>query len=124
MSTRVFLILAAVSALATPAAAAGDAKHGAQVFAQCAACHSLEEGKAMLGPNLKAIVGRKAGADEAYVYSPAMRRAGVTWTPETLDAYLKDPQATVRGTKMPFEGLASDKDRADVIAYLANPPAK
>jgi cytochrome c2 len=123
--TRRFLpILLAAAAVAGPATAAGDAKHGAVVFAQCAACHSLDEGKAMLGPNLKAIVGRKAGADEAYVYSPAMRRSAIVWTPENLDAYLQDSQATVRGTKMPFEGLTEAKDRADVIAYLTAPTAK
>ena len=121
---RTVLILLAAAAIAQPAAAAGDAKRGAVVFAQCAACHSLTEGKEMLGPNLKAIVGRKAGADEAFVYSPAMRRSAIVWTAETLDAYLADPQATVRGTKMPFEGLAEAKDRADVIAYLAAPPGK
>jgi len=104
--------------------AAGDARHGAVVFAQCAACHSLEAGKDMLGPHLKGIVGRRAGEDEGFVYSPALRRSGIVWTPENLDAYLKDPQATVRGTKMPFEGLPSDRDRADVIAYLTSPPAK
>ena len=123
MSIRVLLILGAAAALASPVAAA-DAKHGAVVFAQCAACHSLDEGKDMLGPNLKAIVGRRAGADEAYVYSPAMRRSAIVWTVENLDSYRKDPQATVRGTKMPFEGLAEARDRADVIAYLTAPPAK
>ena len=47
-----------------------------------------------------------------------MRRATLTWTKETRDAFLTDPQAVVAGTKMPFAGMPSATDRADLIAYL------
>ena len=39
----------------------------------------------------------------------------------TLDAYLMDPQKTVPGNRMPFPGLKTDRDRKDVIAFLAAP---
>jgi cytochrome c len=117
VNTRLPLILLAAVAASQPAFAAGDARRGQALYSQCAACHSLDEAPAMLGPHLKGIVGRKAG-DADYVYSPAMRRSGLVWTAETLDAYLADPQAVVRGTKMPFAGMPDAKDRADVIAYL------
>lgn len=107
-----------VVAAAGAALAAGDAQNGKALYAQCAACHSLETADNTLGPNLKAVLGRKAGAIEDFTYSPPMRRAVVTWTPETLDAFLTDPQAVVAGTKMPFAGMASATDRADLIAYL------
>jgi cytochrome c len=115
-----FALLLALAA-AGPALAAGDPVAGKAVYAQCAACHTLDGSPSPLGPSLKGVVGRKAAADETYVYSPPIRRAAVTWTPETLDAFLTDPQAVVPGTKMPFAGLAAQKDRDDLIAYLTQP---
>ena len=51
-------------------------------------------------------------------YSNAMQRANLTWDEANLAAYIKDPQAKVRGNRMPFGGLTTDKDVDDVIAYL------
>lgn len=118
MNKKFVVILLAALAITQPAAAAGDPKRGATLYAQCAACHSLDEAKVMLGPHLKGVMGRKAGEAD-FLYSPAMRRSGIVWTEQTLDGYLADPQAVVRGTKMPFAGMPDAKDRADVIAYLA-----
>lgn len=115
---RVALLMALA---AGPALGASDPLAGKALYAQCAACHSLDADTSALGPSLKGVVGRKAGAVEAYVYSPPMRRADVTWTSETLDAFLADPQAVVPGNKMPFSGMAAPKDREDLIAYLAAP---
>jgi cytochrome c len=98
---------------------AQDAGRGKTVFEQCAACHSFEPGHSELGPHLKGIIGRKTASVEDFIYSPAMRRANVTWTAETLDAYLKDPQAPpFRGNRMPFAGIPDTQARADLIAYL------
>ena len=52
-----------------------------------------------------------------------MKQANFVWDAKTLDAYLSDPQKVVPGNKMPFPGLKTDHDRADVIAYLAAAPA-
>jgi nitrite reductase (NO-forming) len=97
----------------------GDAAAGRQVFRKCQACHSLEPGKNVLGPSLAGVMGRKAGSVEGYNYSPAMKQANLVWDQKTLDAYLADPGKTVPGNKMPFPGLKTDHDRADVIAFLA-----
>lgn len=113
-----FALSALVLAAAGAAFAAGDAQSGKALYAQCAACHSLDADNNTLGPNLKGVVGRQAAAVDAFFYSPPMRRATVTWTKETLDAFLTDPQGVVPGTKMPFAGIASATDRADLIAYL------
>ncbi|HEY2750617.1 cytochrome c family protein [Phenylobacterium sp.] len=118
----------AVAQPVPPAAATptGDPAKGQMLYAQCAACHEIDSDANTLGPSLKGVVGRKAGAVEGYNYSPPMRRAELTWTRETLDAFLTDPQAVVAGTKMPFAGMASPADRADLVAYLeahgATPP--
>ena len=102
-------------------ASGGDAGAGRLVFRKCQACHSLEPGKNILGPSLAGIIGRKAGAEPGYNYSPAMKQANFVWDAKALDAYLSDPQKVVPGNKMPFPGLKTDHDRADVIAYLAAP---
>ena len=99
--------------------AGGDAAAGRLVFRKCQACHSMEPGKTLLGPSLAGIVGRKAGADANYNYSPAMKQANVVWDAKSLDAYLADPQKVVPGNKMPFPGLKTEQDRADVIAFFA-----
>ncbi len=113
--------LALALAAAEPAFAAGDPVAGKAIYAQCAACHTLDGEASPLGPSLKGVVGRKAAADETYVYSPPMRRSSVTWMAQTLDAFLADPQAVVPGTKMPFAGLPAQMDRQDLIAYLTAP---
>ena len=100
--------------------AGGDAAAGRLVFRKCQACHSMEPGKTLLGPSLAGIVGRKAGADANYNYSPPMKQANVVWNAKSLDAYLADPQKVVPGNKMPFPGLKTEQDRADVIAFFAS----
>jgi cytochrome c2 len=106
-------ILAVTSALA-----AEDPERGKVVFEQCAACHSLEAGKTEVGPSLHGLFGRRSGSED-FTYSPALRRAKVTWTPELLDDYLTDPQAGVfRGNRMPFSGIADSQVRTDLISYL------
>lgn len=97
----------------------GDAAAGRLVFRKCQACHSMEPGKAILGPSLAGIIGRKAASEASYNYSPAMKQANFVWDAKTLDAYLSDPQKVVPGNKMPFPGLKTDHDRADVIAFFA-----
>jgi nitrite reductase (NO-forming) len=97
----------------------GDAAAGRLVFRKCQACHSIEPGKNLLGPSLSGVVGRKAGTEAGYNYSPAMKSADIVWSQDTLDKYLADPAKVVPGNKMPFPGLKTDHDRADVIAYLA-----
>jgi nitrite reductase (NO-forming) len=91
------------------------------VFRKCQVCHSLDPGKDILGPSLAGVVGRKAGAEPNYAYSPAMKSANLTWDAKTLDAYLDDPQKAIPGNKMPFPGLKTAQDRLDVIAYVAAP---
>jgi cytochrome c len=97
----------------------GDAARGEARFQDCAACHRLEAGTNNVGPSLYRIFERKAAALEDFRYSPAMKRSGISWTPETLDKFIADPQAVVPANRMPYAGMANPSDRADLIAYLA-----
>ena len=96
----------------------GDAARGEAKFQDCAACHKLEAGANNLGPSLHGVFTRKAGELADFRYSPAIKRSGITWTPEVLDKFIADPQAMVPGNRMPYAGMASASDRADLIAYL------
>ena len=109
----------AVMALASAARADdGAVVRGAARFADCAACHRLEPGANNVGPSLHGIFNRKAGELVDFRYSPAMKRSGIVWTPETLEKYIADPQAMVPANRMPYAGMTSANDRADLIAYL------
>jgi cytochrome c len=108
------------AAVAAQAAAAGDAKNGAQVFMDnCGVCHDASKGGPnKIGPNLFGVVGRKSAAATGYMYSPAMQKAALTWDQANLSAFLAGPQKKVAGTKMGFPGFSDPADEADVIAYL------
>jgi cytochrome c len=119
-SSRMSVIIGAgvlVLACASTAMAAPDVEHGKQVFQACAACHSDKPDS--LGPSLVGVIGRKAGSRDDFRYSNAMAHAGFTWDAANLKQYLKDPQAKVKGNRMPFSGLGNAKDIDDVVAYIA-----
>ncbi len=103
----------------TSSQAEGDAKKGAQLFRQCAACHSLEPDRHLTGPSLANVWGRKAGTVPGFGrYSEALKKANVTWDTQALDAWLKDPQAFVPGNQMTFPGIKNADAREHLIAYL------
>ena len=71
-----------------------------------------------LGPSLKGVLGRKSAAMEDFRYSNPMKRANLVWDEANLREYIADPQAKVRGNRMPFDGLHDPKDVEDIVAYL------
>jgi cytochrome c len=96
-----------------------DRNRGQKLFEECRACHALEKGaKEAVGPDLHGVFGRKAGSVDDFRYSPAMKRSGVTWSPQTLDAYVADPQKSIPQNRMPYAGMPEARDRADLIAYM------
>jgi cytochrome c len=117
--------------------AVADPVRGERVFQRCYACHSVLAGEDNLpGPNLRCVLGRRAGALPGFQFSPAMvaagAAAGLVWTRATLDAFLGDPRSLIPETAMSVPGLAGAEDRRDVIDYLeragpcpaaASPPA-
>jgi cytochrome c len=116
---RARLQLAATLMLAASIAHAdGDARRGQKLFEECHACHATERGTQEVGPSLHGVFGRRAGVLDDFRYSPALKRSGITWTPQTLDAYIADPQKAVPANRMPYAGMPEARDRADLIAYL------
>jgi cytochrome c len=123
---RVARLFVAAAALVAPtvfaAGAKPDIENGKTVFTQmCGICHAVSNapGGPALGPNMVGLVGRKAGTAAGFtMYSPALKKHGVTWNEKTLDDFLTNPMQKVPGTTMPMM-LADPKARADVIGYLA-----
>jgi cytochrome c len=97
---------------------AADAGHGEQLFVECASCHTLEKGVHNVGPSLNGLFQRKSGSFDDFRYSPAMKRANITWTADELDKFIADPQTVVPANRMPYAGMTNAADRADLIAYL------
>jgi cytochrome c len=106
--------------------ASASPDRGAQVAKQCQACHNLQEGQGpKVGPDLYGVVGRQVASVSGFNYTSALKALGGTWTFDALNKWLTKPSADAPGTAMTFAGLSSEKQRADVIAYLntlsANP---
>jgi cytochrome c len=119
--TSVSLLVFAAAMLASTAGwPVGNARKGADVFAEeCGDCHSALPGKNKKGPSLKGVLGRKAAAvDDFSGYSDAMKRTDIVWTEEKIEAYIAQPRKMVPGGKMKYDGLDDPAARADVIAYL------
>ncbi|MFN7051192.1 MAG: c-type cytochrome [Gemmobacter sp.] len=117
------LVFAVTGGIPVAAEDIGDAARGETVFKrQCSACHQIgPEAANRVGPRLNGIFGRRAGGLADFSYSKGMARMGsdgLTWTLETLDAYVANPKALVSGTRMNYRGLAEPQARAALLAYL------
>jgi cytochrome c len=119
-------LFALAAVLATSAAYAsgldGNAANGKELFManSCPACHGVtKEDNSKVGPSLFGVVGRKAGTAPSLLgASENLKTYGVTWSAETLDEFLADPNAKVPGT--PMAGVLADPEqRAEMIAYLS-----
>ncbi len=97
----------------------GDISHGEKVFKKCAACHSINKnGGNKIGPKLWNVMFRPAGSVTDYKYSKALSEYKKDWTWEEMNGFLIKPAKWIKGNKMGFAGIKSDKDRASVILYL------
>lgn len=112
---------------------AGDPATGEKLFKQCKSCHAVtkDDGTAVVkggktGPNLWAMVGRRAGTVEGFKYGEDLGAAGaadLVWDEEGLAAWMTDPGTFLSAklgegakSKMTFKLKTGG---ADVAAYLA-----
>ena len=99
--------------------AMGDIAHGEKVYKKCKACHSIkQDGKNNIGPKLWNVMFRPVGAITEYKYSKALSSYGKEWNWEEMNGFLIKPSSWIKGNKMGFAGLKSEKDRASVILFL------
>jgi cytochrome c len=117
---RTLIVGAVILAASAGAAFAQNVGDGEKDFAVCRACHQVgDTAENMLGPQLNGLDGRKAGSVADYPYSEAMKNSGITWNAASFKQYIHDPQAMVKGTKMPFSGIKDDQKVADLWAYIS-----
>ena len=99
--------------------AMGDIAHGEKQFKKCKACHSIkQDGRNNIGPKLWNVMFRPVGVVADYKYSKALSSYGKEWSWEEMNGFLIKPSKWIKGNKMGFAGLKSEKDRASVILYL------
>lgn len=104
--------------------ASADPAAGQSSARKCQSCHNFVEGGPNgQGPNLFGVVGRPVASHEGFQYSDAMKahaaEVGGTWTYEALNEFLTAPKEVVQGTKMNFNGVKDDSERANIIAFLS-----
>jgi cytochrome c len=115
------IAMACTASGATASHAADVVKGKAAFVRQCAICHTIDKGgENRLGPNLFGILGRRAGTAEGFKYTNAFRTtATFEWTEGLLGPWIALPSVMVPGTAMgTFPGV-SDRDKDDIVAYLA-----
>jgi cytochrome c len=111
-----------------PAAQAAAEENGAQLFAPCRACHSLDPAaRGLPGPNLASLIGRKIGGDMAFDYSPVLRKArdqDLRWDARRLDAFLADPAEMFPGLWMSMRGVEDAAERQSLVRFLTDPSSR
>jgi cytochrome c len=120
MPRALITTLAMIAASAT-AALAQDARKGEIVFHRCLPCHSIGPGaENTIGPELNGLDGRPAGTAPNFDYrdSGVNKKSGIVWNEATFNQYVKDPQATIPGTKMVFPGIKDQRQVNDLWAYV------
>ncbi|MBK6596501.1 MAG: hypothetical protein IPG25_00745 [Proteobacteria bacterium] len=115
---------APVMAVTVSAATDFERQVQADTYKWCRFCHTTEQGgKHLVGPNLYAIFGQRAGTVPNFTYSTAMAQAGrdgLVWNDETLDKFLASPSGFVSGTSMIISSgpVRTPAERAAIINIL------
>ena len=72
-----------------------------------------------LGPICRGSSDGRPEVMKGFKYSPALKASGVTWTTETLDTFLTNPGAMVRGTRM-TQRFNNAEERRAIIEFLGS----
>jgi cytochrome c len=117
-----FAAALAILALSASTGHAADVVKGEAAFVrQCAICHTIDKGgENRLGPNLFGVVGKRAGTVPGFKYTNAFRNtATFEWTEGLLGPWIALPAVMVPGTSMGVFPGVSDRDKDDIVAYVA-----
>jgi cytochrome c2 len=102
--------LVLLGGMAAEAAGKGPTPAQQKTLATCLACHDITPAKAQkVGPPLFGVVGAKPKVAGAPVKA---------WDKKALDAFLRDPAAYAKGSKMPYK-VTDGAERAAIVKALA-----
>jgi cytochrome c len=121
-TVRRWVCALAALALSASTGQAADVTKGQVAFVrQCAICHTIDKGgENRLGPNLFGIIGKRAGTAPEFKYTNAFRNtATFEWTEGLLGPWIALPAVMVPGTAMGVFPGVSDRDKDDIVAYVA-----
>jgi len=77
------------------------------------------------GPTLHGVFGRRIATLPGYNFSPALKKLGIVWTPETVSKLFEiGPMTYTPGTKMPEQTIGSAEDRKALVQFLEKATAK
>jgi cytochrome c len=119
MRTAIALAGICVAALTLATAEPADGGGKALFERRCGGCHSPD--RAMEGPPLRGVYGRRSASLADFQYSEALKNAKITWNEELLDKWLTDTEALVPGNDMAFRVVSPD-ERREIVAYLKTLP--
>lgn len=99
---------------------AADYQQGRTAFLQrCSACHTLAEGGSnLVGPNLWALIGRKAGTSPGFAASDALKSAGFKWDVAHAWEFLAGPDQLVPGIRMMIPEPVPEADRTALLSFM------
>jgi cytochrome c len=116
---KLFCAVGLVGLISVPRVSAQSVEDGQKQFlTSCGVCHTAEAGGPnRQGPNLYGIYNRKAGKNESFKYSEALKKGNWIWNDATLDPWLENSQEAHPGTIMTYRQTNPEK-RQLVIDYL------
>jgi len=89
---------------------------GSELFqGRCGGCHSVDQDH--VGPRMRGVFGRAAGAVRNFQYSDALKSSHLVWDAALLDKWLQDPDSLVPDNDMSFR-LDNKAERAAIVEYL------
>ena len=112
--------LICVAVLHAAAARADDfSDPGRRIFQRhCQTCHGLTgPADTATGPELRGVLGRKAGTGDSGVHSRAAVESDTVWTRSSLRRYLSEPGREMPGTLMPVR-ITDGRELDDLLNYL------
>lgn len=97
----------------------GVAAYGFELYeGRCSNCHSNQPGQSSLAPTLHGVIGRRAGGVEGFPYSEKISKLELTWTADSLGAWLNSQSLDSPILRMRHLGVTDPGDLQSLIAYL------
>jgi len=92
---------------------------GRQLFLDhCAACHGQAGVAGGFAPDLRGVVGRRAGSSPQFPYSPQLRNSGITWSEANLRKWVAHAPDVIPGTPMPHVSFSDPAEQLFIVEYL------